>query len=309
LTSGTVEEFDAHVSYFLKHNEGKKGQYVLDSLDGLSNNDKEERSAQRLKDFEAGKEVVSAGTFDTATPKFMSQDFFKVQASNFERTDSILWIISQTRQNMSTAPFKSKRVKTGGDAVLFFCSAIIWLHHVSFIVKNGLKVGLIVRAEIKKGRTDRPYRECTFSLYFDYGIDNIGSNLDYLFDLRTEKTGELNKRAEAIQWGGKEATLANVVKFLKDEGCYEEVQAEKLTASGKKALEIEWLQNYFQNAENKLYNKYKETFSQEAPKTREELIRAIEESPEMQKELENRVIAMWEAEEAKVATNRKPKYA
>jgi hypothetical protein len=53
---------------------------------------------------------------------------------------------------------------------------------------------------------------------YDYGIDDVASNLDYLFDLRSEKTGDLLKRAQAITWkeGMEPMDRDSLIKYIEE---------------------------------------------------------------------------------------------
>lgn len=62
-------------------------------------------------------------------------------------------------------------------------------------------VGVVVKAKTTKSKTPRPFRDCFFSFLYDYGLDGIGTSVDYVFDLRTPK-GELNAKAKAIDYNG-----------------------------------------------------------------------------------------------------------
>lgn len=59
-----------------------------------------------------------------------------------------------------------------------------------------MAVGVVVKAKTTKSKTPRPFRECFFSFLYDYGLDNIGTSIDYLFDLRTAKVVYIYKCKE-----------------------------------------------------------------------------------------------------------------
>lgn len=313
-TSETVEEMDANVGLWLRDlKKGQCGIYVVDSLDGLSDADKEARSEERMKALESGKEVKDKGTFGMGTPKFLSQEFFKTKTMEFADKDALLLIISQVRDNLDAFSFK-KYTRSGGKALDFYAHTVVWLANVTKIKVKDRVVGVVIEAKTEKSKTPRPYRSCRLSVYFDYGVDNIGSNLDYLFDLRG-KQGELLKVASNVPWDAKPANKENMTAFLESAGLLERVKEEKKrrTKSAQLSMDFidEWLDEYEMDLvgdELKAHmDRKKEFFGRTY--TRDELIREIESNPEMEAELERRVIAKWEEAESEIKTDRRSKYA
>jgi recombination protein RecA len=221
MRSKLVEEFDVNVSRFLKRlKAGERGIYVLDSLDGISNAELLERSEARLKAAESGKEDKEKGTYGVKTPKFLSQEFFKTQTGKFAEKDAMLLILSQTRDNIDPFSFK-KYTRSGGRALDFYAHTVIYLAVVTKIKVKDRVVGIVVKAKTEKSKTKRPFRECTFLVYFDYGIDDIGTSLDFLFDLRG-KDGKLVKAAEKIEWDGKEYRRQALILEIENSKAYKQ---------------------------------------------------------------------------------------
>ena len=86
------------------------------------------------------------------------------------------------------------------------------------IESNGRQIGAVVEAKITKAKVKRPYRTIMYTVIYDYGIDDVSSNLDYLFDLRSEKTGELLKRAQSITWedGVEPMDKETLIKYIEE---------------------------------------------------------------------------------------------
>ena len=94
----------------------------------------------------------------------------------------------------------------------YYCHTILDLTMVRKIEVAGRWIGSVVRARTKnKSRTERPGREVYYTVYFTRGIDNVGSNIDYLFDLR-DKDGKLV--TDELSWGGTMPTLDTVRPWL-----------------------------------------------------------------------------------------------
>ena len=109
-------------------------------------------------------------------------------------------IISQVRENVEPMSFE-KYVRTGGKAMDFYAHTVLWLAMVNKVKAKGIVVGATIKAKTTKSKTPRPFREIYFDLKFDYGVDDIVTNLDYLFDFRTDK-GELVKEQKHHGWKG-----------------------------------------------------------------------------------------------------------
>jgi hypothetical protein len=176
-----------------------------------------------------------------------------------------------------------------------------------------------------KSSTPRPYRECVYTVLFDYGIDSIGSNIDFLFNLRNPKTGAFwgtearNSDCKddvsklPIYWG-EVKTLEAVVEWLGT--CYvgthpnvahaaDAARAAKKEETGKANLSLEWLDGWIPQ-QPELASHYAAKFP---TYTRDQLIRAVEADKDMEAELTRRVVEKWEAVEQAAASNRRSKFA
>lgn len=303
----TVENLDAQHSLFLDQL-GKKdhGIYILDSLDALRDDERKERQKNRKNAYAKDKEFTDS-TYGMAAAKFLSQEFFRNQMSAISEKNSILVFISQVRQNLDRFSFK-KWTQVGGKSLFHWMSAVVWFSKVTKIVKNDKAIGAVVKAKIEKARHARPYRECTFVMYFDLGIDDITTNLDYLFDLRG-KNGKHLSVINAIPWGSeaiKEKNADNYVEFLKNNNFHAQCKTDRKKAEGKDTLTIKFIKEWIKGNELAL-EKSKEVFGDTY--TYEELRAKIDEDPAMKKELEKRVIGKWEKAENDIKTPYRKKYA
>lgn len=152
------------------------GLYILDSLDAISD-------AKEMED------AFGRGTYGTAKPKQIGKLFRKL----IRRMGSLnvtLFIISQTRDNIN-ASFGEKHTRSGGKALDFYASQILWLANLGqcYETKNKVKrpTGVDIRAKCKKNKVGLPFRECDFRIRYAYGIDEFGSAMDWL-----ESVGKLN---------------------------------------------------------------------------------------------------------------------
>lgn len=165
----TAEEFFADLEKTIDALDGQAGLYVIDSLDALS--DKAEM-AMKLDD---------KATFGMGKQKMMSQGFRKL-VRKIESSNLLIIVISQIRENIGVT-FGAKYIRSGGKALDFYCSHIIWLAELGKIKKelrgNTRVIGINVKAQVKKNKIGLPYREVEFPLLFGYGIDDVQAAVEW----------------------------------------------------------------------------------------------------------------------------------
>lgn len=188
----TVEKFYDDLISFLDGLDGQPGLYILDSLDALS--DESEVSRE-----------FGAPSYGTGKARQMSKLFRQV-TSRVEASSVCLTIISQTRQRIN-AGFGRQYSRSGGNALDFYASIILYLAHLREIRRTvrGVKrpVGVYIRAKCTKNKIGLPFRQCDFPIVFAYGIEDISAGLDWLrvnrclslTDLTVKEAKRLRKKA------------------------------------------------------------------------------------------------------------------
>ena len=301
--SENVEECFCNISKFANEiGKNECGIYVVDSLDGLTSYEDDERANERLKQFEEGKGAkLKTGTYAMSKQKYLSKEFFPQLCSEIEKKNILIIIISQIRENIDPMSFE-KYSRSGGKAMDFYAHSVIWLAGAKKILRKDTPVGNVVKAKTTKSKTPRPFRECFFDFLYDYGLDDIGTNVDYLFDLRTDK-GELSKKAAAIKWDGdNNFDKKSLKEFLEENDLYERFENSKYyDMDGTDA------DNMFAFIQSK--KDYKIKFNEKFgdTMTRDELITYIEEN-NLEDELRKRIDEKWESFEGSIKSNRKKKY-
>lgn len=299
--SKTVEDLYSNCRIFFESlKPGEFGIYVVDSLDGLTSKELEKRGKDRYNAFKKGKEY-NDGSYQMGKAKFLSQEFFPPMADLIERVNGFLVIISQVRDKIDS--MFGGQSRAGGRAMDFYCHTCLWLNSFFKIKKKERVVGVIVSAHAKKSKTPRPFRTCSFSLIFDYGLDNIGSNIDFLFDLRG-KDQNLLKSAQSIIWEGEseKISIKSLRLFAEEIEVLEEFKKQFsrriLKGEYKKQAQAEWLKKNYKDQFVKKFG---------ISRTRGELIEYIE-SEGLEKQLMERVREKWESIEQSIKTNRKKRY-
>jgi len=184
----TVEDFSRDFGGFLDQQKAAKkpGIYVLDSLDALSDEAEMERE-------------VGAASYGTAKAKQLSE-FFRKTARKQEQAQVLLLVISQVRDNIG-ALYGDKQKRSGGHALDFYSSQVMWLAHINTLKKTINKVerpyGVEIRAKIKKNKVGLPFRECDFRFVFGYGVEDLVASIQFLQSVG--RIGEANIKAGEVK--------------------------------------------------------------------------------------------------------------
>ena len=158
----------------------KKGPFiqVTDSFDSLTSaDDLKTKKDDKGKEKESGK-----GGWKTEKAIVSSETFPKI-IGPIKAHNSLYLQINQTRDNIGVT-FGEKKTFSGGNAIKFYRTHEIWLATASSITKDvrGKKriIGSNVVAKIKKNKLTGKIRFVMFPVYDDYGVDDIGSMIDWL---------------------------------------------------------------------------------------------------------------------------------
>jgi recombination protein RecA len=209
--SRTVEDFMFGLMNLLDRDE--PFVLVLDSLDALTSEDDLEHVEAKRKAWEKGKDT--SGSYGMAKAKNMSIMFRNI-ADRIEQTDSLVIVISQTRDNINPMSFK-KKTRSGGKALDFYAHIIMWLAHKGKIDKTVNKkkhvVGNKTLLKIDKNKYTGKQRRAEFDTYYDYGVDDIGSMVDWMLDNGVwdkKKGGAID--AEGVDLSGKRDELVQQIE-------------------------------------------------------------------------------------------------
>lgn len=171
---GTVEDWAEDLEEFLDElKKDEPGIYVLDSLDALSS---EAEMKRTMRD----------ASYGDGKAKKMSELFRKL-VRKIKQKRVLVIIISQVRDNIGVT-FGDRYTRSGGKALDFYASQVLWLAQVGNIqrVITGVtrSIGVMIRARCKKNKVGLQFRECNLDLRYGYGIDDVASNVKYLRDVK-----------------------------------------------------------------------------------------------------------------------------
>ena len=210
IHSITIEDFELNLHN--KLNKLKDDEfliYVVDSFDALTSAAEIKRAEERRKAIEAGKEPK--GSYGMEKQKFTSE-FFRLQVKHIRDKNCLLVIVSQTRDNIGVM-FGEKKRRAGGNALDFYASQILWLAESEKQKKKDIPVGITIKANAKKNKYGKPFRKCFVNMLFDYGIDDIKTNMGK----------QSNKK---VIWNEKEYSPKGLVQFIEENNMEQELKYE-----------------------------------------------------------------------------------
>jgi RecA/RadA recombinase len=109
---------------------------------------------------------------------------------------------NKVRQNLDAGPYGQKWKSPGGEAIGFYASLRLRCKPPKKLSRHrkvgGEKVSRVIGVEteivIHKSSIDKPFREATVPIIFDYGIDDVRANLSFLKDHRGKDVYQIGGR-------------------------------------------------------------------------------------------------------------------
>lgn len=241
VNSDTVQSLYYHIADLI--DEGDPFIYVCDSQDALDSDEAIKKFSKQKKADE--EEEEAKGSYGDGKAKYHSQHLRTV-LGGAKKLKSIIIFLSQTRDNIGFGSMFDPKVRSGGKAMKFYAHLEIWLS-----VKSRLKrkvrgkdrsVGIRAKAEIKKNRftgKGGKDRHVFIPIYHDYGIDDLGSCVDYLIgEGHWEEIDKENKKpvydAHDIMFQG---TRDKIIHYIEGENLENRVR--KIVAKVWREIEAE----------------------------------------------------------------------
>jgi protein RecA len=188
----------------------KVNGYIIDSLAALStsmemdNDDGDKMGMRRAKEF---------------------SEHLRKCARVIPQHNIVLFCTNQIRENADAGPYARKDVNPGGKAIEFYASLI--LRFTSFkkikkeITVKGKKVTRVIGIEgiieVDKSSIWKPYRSAEVTIFFDYGIDDIRKNLEYVKKYTGSTMYYVNERKLSN-------SLETAIKIVEEEGLEAELK-------------------------------------------------------------------------------------
>jgi RecA/RadA recombinase len=177
LYSSTIEEFYFNIDDAIKSD--KPFIYVLDSMDSLSSESEQEKFDEIKTALRSGK--TTTGSFGDGKAKKNSM-YMRKLLGPLDKNGSILIVINQTRDNLGFG--FAKKSRSGGHALTYYACLELWSSvkgRIKKTIKNKPRqLGVLCQIAIKKNRFTGKENTVVIPIFHSYGIDDIGSCIDYL---------------------------------------------------------------------------------------------------------------------------------
>lgn len=229
--SETIEDF-----YFAMYKRLKKNArpfiWVLDSMDMLTSEAEDEKFEENMGLHAKGKD--GKGSYGDGKAKKNSENLRKI-LKLIRKSGSILIIISQTRDNLNPMAYE-KKTRSGGKALRFYATTEIWTSAMGMETKTvnkvKRKIGNKILLKLAKNRITGKLHEVQASIFPSYGIDDIGSCVDYLTQEKHWKKSSGVIRAPELKAKGKREKIIALCESPKGhkrlmravQTCWDEVQ-------------------------------------------------------------------------------------
>ena len=264
--SENIEHFSDNLSDAIK--EGEPFIYVLDSFDSLGCEDDTKHIENERLIRQGKSKAKSKGSYGTAKPKLASQ-LLREECGKLSDSKGALLIISQTRDNLNAFSFE-KKTRSGGKALKFYATHEVWVIYTGAIKEKNRQIGAETEIKVRKNKITGKKRTIKLNVYDDYGLDNIGSCVDFLIE----------EKRWTFAGKDKEAAKKKVARVAKEE--------DEKSAVGKLIDTKDDLGDYL-------------------PMSRAKLIQTIEDD-ELEEELKKATAACWWDIEQSLKPKRKAKY-
>ena len=234
------EQLDDQLDKMIKSK--RKALWITDSLDAMTDR------------AELGR-AIDEGSYGGNKAKKMSE-LFRRLVVKMGKADLTLVIVSQIRDKIG-ATYGKKTMRSGGKALDFYASQVIWITEIGKLTKTfrkqKRKYGVRVKVNCEKNKVGLPFRECEYPIIFGYGIDDGQASLDFLTsvdaledsDAFCNTFDELEAEAKKKKKKGKvdsKQVVAALSRRIKEEGDKEALEEiNKTTKAVWKEIEIGFL--------------------------------------------------------------------
>jgi RecA/RadA recombinase len=206
----TIQQWFTEIHKQLREDKHDCHLTILDSLDGIS----EEAELARAEKLADGKKLES-GTYGTQKAKEMSAGL-RLVSSKVNQKNMIIFIVSQVRQQIGNVSRVRSFTRSAGKALDHYASQIVWLAEKEPIYKTlkgdrKLKVGKTVQVKVSKNRLYREGAIVNIDILDRYGIDDIGTMLNWL-----EYWGYIKKEKQSYVFGGVKAGRDGFIKAVEE---------------------------------------------------------------------------------------------
>lgn len=215
IRSRTIEDLNDNIARALEGEE--QFIYVLDSFDALTSEAAIDKDKDNRKKREKGNDTT--GSYGDGKAK-MASSMFSQRTQDLADHESLLIVISQTRDNIGFGARFTPKVRSGGKALKFYAAHEIWLACQKREKKGKRTIITNVQAKITKNKLTGRHGEATFPILFDYGVDNITSCIIFMVE---EGNWTGSKKSINSKDFAEKMKLSALVEYIEDNNLEDEL--------------------------------------------------------------------------------------
>ena len=164
-------------------------------------------------------EIEGNDAFGARRAKEMSEQA-RLTCREIKNKNYLMVASNQVRENIGATMYQPKTKTTGGMAIGFYASVRLQFANPKEIKKeiifNGVKIqktiGVETNVKVFKNSIWKPYESAPLTLIFDYGIDDVKENLQFLKDFKKTSTYTLGGEKLAV-------SIEESIQIIENSGC------------------------------------------------------------------------------------------
>lgn len=219
--STTVEEFYFNLSNCF--DSGTPVIYVLDSMDALDSEADEEKFDEQLSNYNKGKQTET-GSYGTSKAKINSSGLRRA-ALRLTKTNSILIVISQTRDAIGFGAQFNPKTVSGGKALKFYTGIQLWMAAAGDVTSTRKgktrKLGIKSQVKVEKNRYTGQKHVVKFPIKWNYGLDDLTSMIEWMVEEGVWKKEKEGVNAKEL---GLKGTVDGLVVQVEERGLERELK-------------------------------------------------------------------------------------
>jgi recombination protein RecA len=181
VNSEVMETLQANVLNALKR--GDPFIYVIDSFDALDTEEGEKKAY--LKALRAAKTETQAKEIKSvhkARKAGHATELFRLVSAALKKSDSTLIVVSQVRDLVGGTGFGPRKTRSGGRALKFYSTHEMWMVITGREKRKKREVGINADVKVSKNKLTGKVRTVPVTIWYDYGIDDLSRNIDFLIE-------------------------------------------------------------------------------------------------------------------------------
>lgn len=213
--SETVEDFGMDFYHRVKeHKDGDLLLYIVDSWDDMTSSNAKSRWNEAMK---KEKEIDDSYGAGPEKAKWLSEYFWPNVVPLINGKDITLIIISQIRETLGNIMYGKKYKRNGGKTFDFQTHQVAWFYEQEKLQRQiqGEKkpYGIRTLVRVERNKTAKPFRSAEQYILFDYGFDDVTTNLAYLY----------GPKVESLEWDGIKYDRRGLILYIEANNLQEEL--------------------------------------------------------------------------------------